>query len=113
VFAGEVEAPIVVEVAAAGHGAQGEDGGRGDVVRAARDRLGVVDADRGGHPLALDFSPSDQPDSYPALPDSYPALPDSYPALPDSYPALPGGGFGGGRAQHFEPHRDPFGGRRR
>jgi len=99
VFAGEVEAPIVVEVAAAGHGAQGEDGGRGDVVRAARDRLGVVDADRGGHPLALDFSPSDQPDSYPAL--------------PDSYPALPGGGFGGGRAQHFEPHRDPFGGRRR
>ena len=98
-FAGEVEAPIVVEVAAAGHGAQGEDGGRGDVVRAARDRLGVVDADRGGHPLALDFSPSDQPDSYPAL--------------PDSYPALPGGGFGGGRAQDFEPHRDPFGGRRR
>jgi hypothetical protein len=63
--------------------------GRGDdVVRAARGRLGVVDADQGGHPLAVRFLSGGQP---------------------GPHPALPGGGFGGGRAQRFGPHRDPLG----
>ena len=52
--------------------------GRGDhVVRAARGRLGVVDACQGGHPLSVRLLPGGQPGAHPA-------------------PA--GGGPGGGRA---------------
>ena len=63
--------------------------GRGDdVVRAARGRLGIVDAGQGGHPLAVRFLPGGQP---------------------GPHPALAGGSPGGGRAQRPRPHHDPLG----
>jgi hypothetical protein len=63
--------------------------GRGDdVVRAARGRLGIVDAGQGGHPLAVGFLPGRQP---------------------GAHLALAGGGFRGGRAQRPGPHHDPLG----
>jgi len=62
--------------------------GRGDhVVRAARGRLGVVDARQGGHPLAVRLLPGHQP---------------------GAHLALAGGGLGGGRAQRPGPHHHPL-----
>lgn len=66
----------------------GQGTGRGDhVVRAARGRLGVVDARERSHPLAVRLLPGRQP---------------------GAPPALVGGGLGGGQAQRLGPHHYPF-----